>query len=260
MNKKIGLIGLGNIGGAIYSQLAKKYSSDLLYVCGHHQNRAKELGVKNFSLQAEEVVAQVDIVILAIKPQSFFNWPAMPSLAGKLVISVMAGVSMDKLNKMTKSDKIVRAMPNLGAQVGQGVIGWLASNKVGREDKGLIRRIIASLGMDIELDDEDKINAITALSGSGPAYFYYFCELLTDKAVKMGFSQEQARQIAEQTFIGSAKLLERESKSGRELRQAVTSKGGTTRAALEILMKEKFKGILFKAVDAAYKQAQKLNK
>lgn len=260
MIKKIGLIGFGHMGQAIYDQLRRKYDSRRLYVCGHHQDVAKKLKVINFFSDAGFVISKVEIVILAIKPQSFINWPDRPSLAGKLVISIMAGVAIDKLRKLTKSVKLARAMPNLGARIGQGVIGWLVTKEVEAIDKKVVREILASLGLEIEVKKENQINAITALSGSGPAYFYYFCELLTVKAMAMGFSQVQARQIIEQTFIGSAELLARAGKDSRSLRQAVSSKGGTTEAAMQVLMKSEFKNILSKTVDQAYKRAEELSK
>ena len=253
---KIGIIGLGNMGSAIYTQLTASMSADLIYVCGHHPNRAKKMGVVNFFDDVSDLVQAVDVVILAIKPQSFHNLLDMPDMSDKLVISVMAGVNLKILQKQTKSKTIVRAMPNLGVKVGEGVIGWIVNGG----DKEKIKQILNYLGTEIEVEKEDMIDSITALSGSGPAYFYYLTELMAEKAEEMGFSKEQANMIAEQTFVGSAKLLSANGKNSGELRQAVASKGGTTEAALKILTKGKFKEIFFKAIKQAVKKSNELSK
>jgi pyrroline-5-carboxylate reductase len=261
MIKKIGIIGFGNMGSAIYSQLLSRFASSQLYVCDRHKDKIDALKPENVSLDYRDIISKVDIIILAIKPQSFLNWQKETlNIQNKLVISVMAGITVDNLKNIMGCGKVARAMPNLGVQVGQGVIGWFASSQVTKQDKNDIEQIFINLGLEIEVDQEEKLNSITALSGSGPAYFYYLCELIIDKAHQFGFTDGQARKIAEQTFIGSAMLLKQGKKNSVEWREAVTSKGGTTEAALQILMAGEFKNIFFKAIDEARKKAGELGK
>jgi len=257
--KKIAIIGFGNMGSAIYNQLAKNYSADLVYVCGRNKDKADELGVTNYLEDAQEVVDKSEIIILAIKPQSFYNWQDIPNMDGKLVISVMAGVSIDKLISVSRSKKIIRTMPNLAIQVNKGVTGWIVSDKVGEDDKDRVKKLLSLMGVEIEVSSEDQLDKLSAISGSGPAYFYYFCELMVNQAKEFGFTDEQAKDMVEQTFIGAAKVLENSDKDCAGLRQAVSSKGGTTLAALDEFEKADMTGILAKAVDRACKRAKELD-
>lgn len=258
---KIGIIGAGNMGSAFYKGIAKVIPEKSLYLCDKNKEKLQEISNKNICTDVNVMLEQVDTVILAVKPQSFFDLinSLKTSLKDKFIISIMAGISIEKLQKMTGASKIVRAMPNLPIQVEKGVIGWTATKEITPTDKGFIHRIFSTLGNDIELKDESKIDAVTALSGSGPAYFFYLSEMISKKAQQLGFSREEARKIAERTFVGCATLLDQGNKTTREWRKAVTSKGGTTEAALKHLGKMKVDKHFYKAIDEAIKRSKELN-
>lgn len=208
-----------------------------------------------------EKLKDCDVAIIAVKPQYFFDLAKSidSDVSYKLFISIMAGVNIHHIQESLKAEKVVRTMPNLAVQVGKGVVGWCGSEVVGDDEKNIIRNILSTMGESIELKDEEKLDAITALSGSGPAYFFYLTELLQKKAEEFGFSFEQAKKIAEMTFAGSAELLEKNEKSAEEWRVAVTSPGGTTEAALKHLEENKFDQIFKDGIEVARKRAEELS-
>lgn len=150
-------------------------------------------------------------------------------------------------------------MPNLAASVGQSLTGWVASKSAKPADRKLVAKIFSSFGTEMELKNENMINSLTALSGSGPAYFFYMTELLQKKAERLGFAAEQAKMIAEKTLIGSAGLIGLNIKDAADWRKSVTSKGGTTEKALEHMKDKGIGRIVFGAVDKAKKRAEELN-
>jgi len=234
MSEKIIIVGAGKMGSAMLSALPNATAVD------------KETDLA-------EVLPDADIIIFAVKPQDFTELKL--DLPDKLIISIMAGISIEKIKAITSSKKIVRSMPNLPLQVKAGLTAWLATPEV--EDTKPIKKIFSSFGEEIEVQNESDLDKITALSGSGPAYFFYLCELIQEKAEALGFTPEQAKKIASQTFIGSAQLLNSSEKSAAEFRTAVTSKGGTTEAALAEL--KPLQQILNTAIDAAENRAKELN-
>ncbi|MFH0820800.1 MAG: pyrroline-5-carboxylate reductase [Candidatus Peregrinibacteria bacterium] len=248
MKTKIVIIGVGNMGGAIARALTKTLGKENLFLCDRGDNPNK-------------AIASADIVILAVKPQSFDELANSINmkLNGKLIISIMAGVTIKKISEKLGAKKIIRSMPNLGIQVKTGVIGWIASPKVTKEERRKVHGLFSTMGQSIEVKKESLLNAITALSGSGPAYFFYLTELLEEKAKSFGFSTNEARIIAETTLIGSSKLLEVGKKNAAEWRTAVTSKKGTTEAALSHLKTHHFDQIFLDAIEAAKKRSEELN-
>jgi len=237
---------MGNMGSAIHKRLEKLSEF--------------ELSGCDKGCDINEEVKDQDILIIAVKPQSageLFQ-SIITNLSDKLIISIMAGVSVEKIVKLSGSKKIVRSMPNLGVQVGKGVVGWIATEEVGDKEKELVQKIFSSMGMEVELKDENKIDEITALSGSGPAYFFYLVELLAQKAIRFGFDKDIAEKIAVATLAGSADLLVGGEKSAKEWREAVTSKGGTTEAVLNYLKDNKFGEIFSSAIDEAKKRSEEL--
>lgn len=254
---KIALIGFGNMGSAIYRGLLKYYPADDLFVC----DKTPRSGVQNFHKDADKIIGPANVAILAIKPQQFTELAESlkSGMKNKLVISIMAGVSIAKIKKLTGAKKVIRSMPNLAASVGLSLTGWIASKDVKPADKKLAEKIFSSFGSAIELKTENMINALTALSGSGPAYFFYLTELLQKKAVALGFVDSQAKLIAEKTLLGSAGLIGLNLKTAEGWRKSVTSKGGTTEKALEYMKKYGFGRIVTNAVDKAKKRAEELN-
>ncbi len=261
------------MGFAILEALVKKFDVSNLYISDTSEEKIKS-AIKNLKipknncfLDFNDLLKQIDIVILAIKPQAFeeFTKFIKIDLKDKVVISIMAGVSIEKINKFLKIKKIIRSMPNLCAQVSQALTGWISSKEVSKTEKEIAKKIFRSFGEEIELKKEDKINELTALSGSGPAYFFYLTELLEEKANFFGFTEEEARKIAEITFIGSAKVLEKSRNlpsaplTSMDLKNAVTSKGGTTEAALKFMEENKFGEIFQNAVECAKRRAEEMN-
>ncbi|MFC1616352.1 pyrroline-5-carboxylate reductase [Patescibacteria group bacterium] len=258
----IGILGAGNMGAALCNSLDKKYGSKNLFICDLNQKKLDELPGENKYLSKEisDFVGKCDVLILAIKPQSFVEISQElknENLENVLVISIMAGITIESLKKATNAKKIVRAMPNLAVKFQEGITGWTGTSEVDPEEVDSIFQVTGEV---VRLDDEEKVDAITALSGSGPAYFFHFAEVLAEVAKEFGFSDNQANLIAKQTLIGAAKAAEFSSDSLSELREAVTSKGGTTAAALKHLGDNKFAEIFKNSIKEAKKRAKELNK
>jgi len=262
MNKKIGIIGLGNMGGAFYGGLQEILREEQLFGYDRGGSKKQDLGIDNFTSSTKELVGKVDVIILAVKPQSLGE--LAEELSGKcqdkLVISMLAGVTVERLQNVLGAKRVIRCMPNLAIKVGQGVIGWLAAVAVGTEDKELAKEIFSSFGYQLEVEEEEQLDSITALSGSGPAYYFYLSSILEKEAVKMGFTEEEARAIVENTFQGAAKLLEQGDMSSGELVKAVASKGGTTEAALESFAQDELDEVVARALENAKKRSEELSK
>ncbi len=233
--KKIAIIGGGKMGTALAAKLKKEFS---IQIVGR-----------------DSKMKPCDIVILAIKPQDFESLEL--NLQNELLISIMAGVNLKKLAEKTCAKKIVRSMPNLPLRVGAGFTGWISKNV---KEKKLVKDIFSMFGEEIELKNEDAINAITALSGSGPAYFFYLCELMTEQACHFGFSKKDAEKIASNTLLGAAELVRNKTESFADLRASVSSKKGTTEAALNYFIRSNFAKLFKDGINRAKARSEKLNK
>ncbi|AUN93942.1 pyrroline-5-carboxylate reductase [Pseudazoarcus pumilus] len=203
---------------------------------------------------ADDVVREADAVVLAVKPQQMRE--AVEPLAGRLeralVVSVAAGLRIGDLSRWLDGfDRIVRAMPNTPALVGAGVSGLCAGPGVDGEDRELAGRMLASVGSVVWVEDEARMDAVTAVSGSGPAYVFHFIEALEAAAVARGFDADTARRLAIDTVLGAAKLAAESDDGPDVLRQKVTSRGGTTAAALAVFEQGGFMGLVDRAVAAA---------
>jgi len=163
------------------------------------------------------------------------------------------------LAQRTGTERVVRAMPNLPARVGKGMTGWVASEQVAADEKSFVTELFSLFGVQVPLEKEEMIDAFTAVSGSGPAYFFYLAELLEEKAKAFGFSDADARMLAGQTFLGAAAIFAEGGKTAREWREAVTSKGGTTEAALGVLQEKNIDEIMGAALNAAKKRSEELS-
>lgn len=232
--KKIAIIGGGEMGSAMAAKLKKKFSVQIV--------------------GRDSKMKPCEIVILAVKPQDFDSLKL--NLKNELLISIMAGVNLKKL-ATTGAKKIVRSMPNLPLRVGAGFTGWVSRNVT---EKKLVKEIFSMFGEEIELKNEDAINAITALSGSGPAYFFYICELMVQQACDFGFSKKDAEKIAVETLIGAAELVRNKSESFADLRASVTSKKGTTEAAINYFMRSNFSKLFRDGIRRAKHRSEQLNK
>ena len=202
-----------------------------------------------------------DLIVIAVKPQQLGNLMGELSTNVKdsqIIISIVAGASLKTLQEGLQHSAIVRVMPNTPAQIGEGAIVWTAAPSVTKSDLLVVEKIIKTLGVDIYVYEEKYLDMATALSASGPAYVYLFLESLIDAGVSMGLTREISQQLAVQTIIGSASLARNTNLHPAILRNNVTSPGGTTAAALQVMDQRGFRGVIMDAVWSAYKKALQL--
>ncbi len=209
----------------------------------------------------QEAVQGADLILLTIKPQVM---PAVtaelaPALTkGQTVISIAAGTTVSQLKSGLKHDAIVRVMPNTPAQVGEGMALWYAAPEVDADAREKVRVTLGALGMELEVDEERYVDMATALSGTGPTYVFLMMEALIDAGVHMGFPRRVAEQVVMQTVGGSVSYARNSGKHLAELRNMVTSPGGTSAEAIYQMEKGGLRTILSKSVYAAYKRTQTL--
>ena len=210
--------------------------------------------------QAGPFLATADLLIWAVKPQTFKEaaLQVQPYTQKALHLSVAAGIRSESIAQWLGTQRVVRAMPNTPALIGKGITALFARHGVTALDKDWISRVIASTGTFLWLDEETQLDAVTALSGSGPAYMFYFMEAMVEAGTSMGLDPEQAYKLAVATFIGSGELARASTESPEVLRQRVTSKGGTTYAALSSLEHDQVKAQFVKAMQAAGLRAKEL--
>ncbi|HSW08293.1 pyrroline-5-carboxylate reductase, partial [Aquabacterium sp.] len=200
------------------------------------------------------------LVVWAVKPQ-LFNEAAAPAaafVAGALQLSVMAGIRCSAIMRTTGATRIVRSMPNTPALIGRGIAGLFATPEVQAEQRALVEQVLQPTGQLMWLPQEADLDAVTALSGSGPAYVFYFVEAMMAAATEMGLTAEQGKRLALATFDGAAALAAQSDEPPSVLRERVTSKGGTTYAALQSMQADGVAPALVKAVRAAQRRAAEL--
>ncbi|OIQ68922.1 pyrroline-5-carboxylate reductase [mine drainage metagenome] len=196
----------------------------------------------------------------AVKPQTFRQaaLAVAPHTRQALHLSVAAGIRSSSIATWLGSERIVRAMPNTPALIGQGISGLYARASVTASDKTKIEQVMATTGQSLWLDAEDQLDAVTALSGSGPAYVFYFMEAMTTAGTEMGLSREQAHQLTLATFAGASSLAQSTGETPQTLRQRVTSKGGTTFAAISSMEDNDVRALFIDALYAARLRAKEL--
>jgi pyrroline-5-carboxylate reductase len=263
---KISFIGGGNMGQTMLSALLEKGLStpEDISVSDINKARLKQLN-RDFGVYIIdsnlEAAKRGDIVILAIKPQ---NLPeVMTEIGGQLnteqlVLSIIAGKSIATLQRGLKHHSIVRAMPNTPAQIGQGITIWTATPTVTEKQRTSVSSILGAMGKEIYVTDEQYLDMATAVSGSGPAYIFLFMESLISAAVDIGLPPDTARELVLQTVIGSAEYAKKADKELAQLREMVTSPGGTTAEALKVFNMGQFSEMVKQAVTAAYQRAKQL--
>lgn len=209
---------------------------------------------------AGPALAAAGLVVWAVKPQLFQEaaTPCAAHVAGALQLSVMAGIRSDAIARATGSARVVRSMPNTPALIGQGMTGLYARPEVDAAGRQQVEALLAPTGRTLWVDDEAHLDAVTALSGSGPAYVFYFVEAMMQAGTELGLSPDQARQLAVGTFAGAAALCGQSDEAPEVLRQRVTSKGGTTHAALTTLDRRDVKAAFVQALHAAADRAREL--
>ncbi len=262
---RIGFIGGGNMASALIGGLAGRLTAgERIHVVDVNaaalQTLEQQFGVGT-APRIDAALAACDVIVLAVKPQQMKAVAAelRPHLGSQLVLSIAAGIRAADLSRwLGGHDAIVRCMPNTPALIGQGITGMVATAGVSGEQRAAADAIMRAVGATVWLDDESLIDAVTAVSGSGPAYVFYFLEAMQQAALELGLSQEQGTALAIATFGGAAQLAAQSPEPLSVLRERVTSKGGTTHAALTSMAASDVKGAIVAAVKAAAARSREL--
>lgn len=265
---KIALLGCGNMGIAYARGFLKHniVTRQNLLLVEKREARREELNKMNIGEVTENLdqsISDYDVIILAVKPQDFKT--VGESLKGLLseknvVLSIMAGLTIGRIEEILGTNCIVRAMPNTPAQLGMGITAFTASAAVSVDQLHKVENLLATTGRTVFIEQESYLDAVTALSGSGPAYFFYLVKAMVEAGVKMGLEEPVATLLVEQTMVGSFHLINNSTQSLDELITAVASKGGTTEAALNRLREGAVAENLTEAILQAEKRAKELSK
>ena len=267
-DKKIGFIGGGNMAEAFIHGLLNARLCLASDICVSDMKKERVAHLRNtFGVSAAGAnavcVDSSNLIIIAVKPQSMSDVLAELSTletGGKLILSIAAGITIAAIEAALRREAaVIRIMPNTPALIGEGISLWTRGRHVRDEDIEHVRFILRALGKEIEVK-EDLMNAAAALSGSGPAYVYYFLEAMAMAGEQLGFLPEQALAIAAQTMLGAIKLAETSGQAPEELRKKVTSPGGTTATAIRVLEERKVKKAIVDAIKAACERAEELSR
>lgn len=261
---RLAIIGGGNmataiIGGVLRAGLPPEQVSVIEPLDAAREALQARLGIAAQPV-AGAFLGAADLVLWAVKPQVFAEAarPVAPHVAGVLQLSIMAGVRVAGIQAATGSRRVVRCMPNTPALIGQGMTALFATAEVDAAERTLAETVMRCAGDALWVNDEDRLDAVTALSGSGPAYVFYFLEAMQQAGVELGLDAAQARRLATQTFAGAAALAAGSDESLAMLRERVTSKGGTTFAALSCLQQAGVSEAFVRAMKAAHARAVEL--
>jgi pyrroline-5-carboxylate reductase len=272
LDKKIVFIGSGAMAEAMITGLLRQKLSkpENLNASDVHLEQVQVLhekyGVHPFT-DNNQAAELADVVVLSVKPQRLTEVlgslkGAIPS--GAVVLSIVAGATIEKISNGLKHNAVVRSMPNTPAQIGEGITVWIASPSVSQAQKEIARTILGAFGEEINVDDEDYLDMATALSGTGPAYVFIFMEAMIDAGVHMGFSRHVSEQLVVQTLRGSVDyyqaLNQKSSVHVAALKNQVTSPGGTSAEALYYLEKAGFRTAISRAIWAAYQRSLELGR
>ena len=263
---KVLIVGYGNMGKTYANSFisSRFIKSEDIFVLVRNENFStpeSSIPKTNFSHIPTDKISDFDIVILAVKPQDFsvLAQSIKPYLKdSQIIFSVMAGITLAKLSSQLSCSKIVRSMPNIPTQIGMGMTVFTASTNVDRKELFIIQNLINTTGKSVYVENEKLIDAATAISGSGPAYVFYFMQSMIKAAVELGFNESEAELLVNQTFMGSVAIQNSYSLSNEEWIKKVASKGGTTESALQVFEKRNLEQTIVKAVKAANDRALEL--
>ena len=263
-NKCIGFIGVGVMGSSIIkSLLMKSITSDQICIADKSPEKLEQLK-SQYQVEVKEIAAigtSCNVIFLAVKPQDLadvLNELKQTIQPETVVISIAAGKTIKFIeDQLQTNNPVIRAMPNTPAQIGKGISAIAASAKVSSDELKIATELFSTTG-EVVVVTEDKIDAVTALSGSGPAYFFYFIEAMVKAGVELGLTDEIATKLAIETISGSAAMLKESNLDAATLRKNVTSPKGTTAAALEVFSNSDLENIILKAMSAAKNRAQEL--
>lgn len=265
-NKIVAFIGSGIMGEAMMKGLLDKnlLQPDQIIAADPRPERGDELtsryGVR-FTSDNAEAAQQANVLVLSVKPQVLEY--VMPGIRGvahttELVLSILAGVKIQTIANGLANPSVVRAMPNTPAQIAQGITVWTATPEVLEPQRAQARALLGALGEELYMDHENYLDMATALSGTGPAYVFMFMESMIDAGVHLGFSRRDAERLVMQTMRGSVEYAEKSGLHPAELRNQVTSPGGTSAEAIYHLEKGGLRTVLARAVWAAYQRSVQL--
>jgi pyrroline-5-carboxylate reductase len=260
---KILIIGGGNMGKTFVESFVAHHTilPENLYILEHFEEKAAEFRSKGFHncfTRPGDYIREVELIILAIKPQDREALYAalLPFVSEQqLVLTIMAGVTIQSIKEALPTTRILRAMPNLPAQIGMGMSGFTADPSVSKEELVAVQNLLNTTGKSIYFEEEAMLDAVTAISGSGPAYVYYFMDAMITTAIGMGFSQPQAELLVEQTFMGAVHLLNINSISCKEWISRVSSRGGTTEAAINCFTQSHLDNSIAEGLKKAHERA-----
>ncbi|MHA7055715.1 pyrroline-5-carboxylate reductase [Aquimarina sp. M1] len=265
---KVLVIGAGNMGltyaeGMSKSKLLKKKN---IMVLDKSDERVEELHqISHFDAykELEDCVPKADIIFVAVKPhhaEDLFKKIRALVVPDQIIISIMAGVTLEMISELSGLKKVVRAMPNLPAKVGLGLTSYVASTEVSRIELLTVESLLNTTGKSILVSDEKFIDASTGISGSGPAYVFYFMQSMMEAALQMGFSKNVSTVLVSQTFTGAIELFNQSNLSPNSWMEKVASKGGTTQAALDSMDDNNVNELIKEAAFAAFSRAIELGK
>jgi len=268
----LAFLGAGSMGGAIVRGLVTSGIpvEGPIYVTNRSAAKAEALagldGVTSLALEQDpganaRAAADARVVVLGVKPYMIADLldEIAPHLAeDAIIVSLAAGITLAQIEARVGARAVIRSMPNTPSTVGRGVAGIAAGSHASADDVALVRRLFETVGSAVEVDGDDGIDAISTISGSGPAYVFLLIEAFIAAARHQGFDERTARVLAEQTFIGASRLLEAEGEDPAELRRRVTSPKGTTEKAVEVLQRAELASTFSAATDAAYARAKEL--
>ncbi len=272
-NLHLAFIGCGVMGESMVAGLLRKKLVNPGNIAASHprEGRRRELvekhGIAVFesNIEAAKTVAGIEdsALLICVKPQRLVS--VLNDLNGilhvdQLVLSIVAGARIEHLAEDLGTAKIVRAMPNTPSQIGAGITAWTCTSAVGDTERGHVREILAALGKELFVETENMIDMATSLSATGPTYIFMVMEALTDAGVHLGFSRDMARDLVQETMLGSVKFAIESNKHPAELRNMVTSPGGTSAEAIYQMEKGSLRTVLSKAVYSAYRRAVELGK
>ena len=267
-NTKLAFIGCGVMAESIIAGLLRKNLVRAEQIVATHprENRRKELhekyGIKVFEENPKAVenirANENSIVALCVKPQRLKG--VLQELEDtvapdQIVLSIIAGAKIETISEALRNKKIVRAMPNTPSQIGAGITAWTCTEDVSDEEKAQIKALLTALGKELHVETENMIDMATSLSATGPTYIFLVMEALTDAGVHLGFSREMAKELVQETILGSVLFAMESHKHPAELRNMVTSPGGTSADAIYQMEKGGLRTVLSKAVYAAYQRA-----
>jgi len=268
--RNIAFIGAGNMTQSIVGGMCKSgYPADKVWVSNPSDAKLEkvksELGV-NTSNDNLEVVEKADAIVLAVKPQLMSEVCThlrenVSNLSDKLIITIAAGIRIPKYREyLGESIRIIRVMPNTPSLVGQGMSGLVTDDSVDQADKDFVTDAFNGVGETLWVADEDQLDILGAVAGSGPAYFFEFMDSLAKAATALGFDAAKAREMVQQTCLGAAQMAKESDLSLEDLRKQVTSKGGSTAKGVEAYQESDLHGISDKAVKAAVNRNQEMAK